>query len=289
MRFLPVRLFSNQEKMMAQTKGSKNKPKTDTATVKEKADKAEKTAETRAKTKTRTIPPKPPKSAPIAQRYNSPIDEESKALFLQTLPKIADLKGKIARATADLRNAYKTAKKDGFTKNDFDVAFALQQAEGEKAKKAAIARDLTIAKWLGCDLGSQLDLFAQDERVPAVDRAYSEGERDSLQGVAAKPDYDPSTEQYRSYMKGFHDASEKRVKAGIQPLEEKTEKAEEISPPTSGVPLTRSQFRAQQAAALKEKQEQLRGTAEEAPADEEEEDAEASPMFTKRTEATTAH
>jgi len=233
--------------------------------------------------------PKPPKAdkkakdktpPPIEQRFNSPVDEESRALFLQTLPKIADLKAKLNTANANLRNAYKTAKKDGFLKNDFEIAFQLQQAEGEKARKAAIARDLTIAKWMGCDLGAQLDMFVQDERVPAVDRAYDEGVTCSMQGEAAKPGYDPGTEQYRAFMKGFHDDQEKRIKGGIKKLEPETpeaaiaadeaqkaaerakieaQKAEDaaefeggdvesvtVSEPTSGTPMTRSQFAARQ-------------------------------------------
>ncbi len=192
---------------------------------------------------------------------NTAKDDEDKALFLQTLPKIADLKAKVATATANLRNAYKTAKKDGFTKDDFETAFKMQGAEGEKAKKAAIARDLTIAKWLGCDLGAQLDLFVQDERVPAEDRAYSEGQAASMKGETAKPDYHPSTPQHAAYMKGFHDDQEKRVKGGIKKLHpevakdqaevaeknakvngQKAEDAKAFEQPTSGTPVTRSQF-----------------------------------------------
>lgn len=195
---------------------------------------------------------------------NTAKDDEDKALFLQTLPKIADLKAKIATATANLRNALKTAKKDGFTKADFDTAFQMQGAEGEKAKKAAIARDLTIAKWLGCDLGSQLDLFTQDERVPAEDRAYGEGQTASMKGETAKPDYHPSTPQHAAYMKGFHEDQEKRVKGGIKKLhpevakdqaetaaakaatdKQKTEDAKVFDKPTSAVAMTRSQFEAQ--------------------------------------------
>src|SRR5882672_4927354 len=135
----------------------------DKASVQKKTAKAKKAKEKKAASK------------PTAKRFNSPVNEQDRALFLNHLPKISDLKAKLNSANANLRNAYKTAKADGFLKNDFDTAFQIQQADGEKAKKAAIARDLTIAKWLGCDLGTQLDLFVQDERVPAEDRAHEEG------------------------------------------------------------------------------------------------------------------
>lgn len=252
----------------------------------QKAEKAAQKAAGATKAPKAAKAPKGPK-APIAQRYNSPVDEESRALFLQTLPKIADLKAKLNTANSNLRNAYKTAKKDGFLKVDFDIAFQLQQPEGEKARKATIARDLTIAKWMGCDLGSQLDMFVQDERVPAVDRAFEEGVACSMEGKPAKPGYDPATEQYRSFMAGFHKDQE-RLHKGFKKLKPETPEAaiaadeaqkaterakveaqkaadaanfdndededEETAPeteaaPTSGVPMTRSQFAARQKAA----------------------------------------
>lgn len=213
-------------------------------------------------------PPKDKATAPASKaaavRYNSPIDEESKALFLQTLPKVADLKAKLATANSNYRSALKTAKKDGFSKHDFETAWAIQEAEGEKAKKSAIARDLTIAKWLGADLGAQLDLFLQDERVPAVDRAREEGIAASMKGESAKPPYDPATAQAREWLAGFHSDQETRIKKGIKKLEPKDDMDDAMSvdspddggeeeydievsdAPTSGIPITRSQFKAAQ-------------------------------------------
>lgn len=146
-------------------------------------------------------------------------DKEAKALFLQNLNKIARLVKLKDAAVADLRNAFKTAKADGFLKRDFDDAFEIQKADGEKKKKAAIARSLQVARWLGCDLGAQLDLFAEPSRVPASDRAFEEGERDAMENKAAKPDYHPSTEQHRRYMEGYHGVSERRVTEGIKKLD----------------------------------------------------------------------
>jgi len=214
---------------------------------------------------------------PAGKKFNSPVNETDKALFLQTLPKIAKARDDIAKATNHLRTLYKVAKKDGFLKSDFDTAFAIQGAEGEKNKKAAIARDLTIAKWLGCDLGSQLDLFVQDERVPAADRAWEEGQAASMKGETAKPNYAPSTEQYRKYMEGYHHDQENRIKKGIKPTPEgettspglitkaqkdaaaKAEAEKKASAgagrgpgprpdaPTSGVSMSRADFKKQQA------------------------------------------
>lgn len=198
-----------------------------------------------------------------ATKFNSPVNEEDRALFLNHLPKIADLKAKLATANSNLRNSYKTAKSDGFLKEDFETAFQIQGADGEKARKAAIARQLTIAKWLGCDLGAQLDLFVEDERVPAADRAFEEGKVDAMSNKAAKPSYDPGTEQARQYLEGFHSVSEARVKGGIGKLhpavaedvqqaaateKQKADDAKAFEPPqTSGVAMTRSELKEMQA------------------------------------------
>jgi hypothetical protein len=102
------------------------------------------------------------KAQEVAVRKNGPVNEESKALFLNHhLPAIAKFKEQMERSKANLRNAYKSAKKDGFLQRDFDTAFKLRTETGEKEIKALIARDGTIAKWLGYGLGKQLDLFLE--------------------------------------------------------------------------------------------------------------------------------
>jgi hypothetical protein len=225
---------------------------------------------------------KPEKQEKVA--FNSELDEEEKALFLNHhLPAVRRLKAAVATATANLRNAYKKAKAEGnFTKADFDTAFAVETAENEARERATIARKLKIAKIMGSALGAQLDMFLEPDRTPAVDIASQEGASDALQGKAAKPKYDPSTEQYRSYMTAWHETNGKRVKEGIGKLKPAVEEdvketaaqkaktdqqkavdaqafdkseaqddkpeTETVKPPTasSGVPMTRAQFKAQQ-------------------------------------------
>lgn len=169
---------------------------------------------------------KAPKSGPaVAKAKTNPdTDREAKALFLHHLagPKgdtgLTALKAALNTANANLRNAYKQAKADGFVKADFDDAFAIQQADGEKKKKAAIARSLQIAKWLGCDLGAQFDLFVEPNRVPAADRAFAEGETTSMKGQPLKCDYHETTEQYRQFVAGFNSHQE-TLQKGFKKLE----------------------------------------------------------------------
>lgn len=199
-------------------------------------------------------------------------DPEAKALFLQHLPKIKDLKERLNTANANLRNAYKSAKAQGaFEKADFDYAFQLETAEQEAKTRAKIARNLTIARYMGSDLGAQLDMFLEPVRTPAADRAYAEGETAAMQNETAKPVYAPETEQYRKYMEGYHSVQAKQVGKGIEKLHPDVEKdvkqtaaekakikkqqdakafdagaKEEATPVTSGVAMTRAEFEAQQ-------------------------------------------
>lgn len=223
-------------------------------------------------------------------KFNSELDQEEKALFLNHhLPAVRAARASLNTANANLRNAYKKAKAEGnFTKADFDTAFAVETAESEARERGKIARQLRIAKIMGSSLGAQLDMFLEPDRTPAADIAFQEGVHDATQNKAAKPKYDPSTEQHRKYLEGYHSVSAQRVKEGIGKLDPEaakladheaaakvatdTQKAKDAqafdgkapasdadaeipggTPPTpppqpqSGTPMTRAQFKEQQA------------------------------------------
>jgi len=230
------------------------------AAVQKKESKARRTAAAKPQAE------KPAK--PVPKIFNND-DPEAKALFLQHLPKIKELKEKLNTANSNLRNAYKSAKAQGaFEKSDFDYAIELETAEKEAKSRAKIARQLTIARYMGSDLGAQLDMFLEPVRTPAVDRAYHEGQTVSMEGGTPRPDYAPETEQYREFMRGYHD-DQKRIASGIKKTDAqieieadeaaKTEKKVKVSkqkeddakefekePITSGQPMSRAEFLAQQ-------------------------------------------
>ena len=82
---------------------------------------------TKAKSPAKT---KPQKQTKVIPKIFNNDDPEAKALFLQHLPTVKSLRAKVATATANLRNAYKTAKaQGGFEKIDFDYAVDVETAE----------------------------------------------------------------------------------------------------------------------------------------------------------------
>lgn len=226
-----------------------------------------------AKEKRTAAAPQAEKAAP--KIFNND-DPEAKALFLQHLPKIKELKEKLNTANANLRNAYKSAKaQGGFEKSDFEYAIEVETAEKEAKARAQIARRLTIARYMGSDLGAQLELFLEPDRTPAADRAYHEGQTASMKGETPRPDYAPETEQFRQFMAGYNDDQANRIKKGIKKTDaqkeieedeaqkaadkakvdaqkaEDAEQFEEKTPPekvTSGQPMSRAEFLAQQQA-----------------------------------------
>lgn len=160
---------------------------------------------------------KEPKPAKVVAGSNS-ADPEMRALFLQDKDRYAKASERQKKATADVRNIAKQIKADGFTLRQVKLAIQLDTPEGEADFKSLIANDLLAAQYVGAAIGSQLQLFLEPDRTPAVDSAADEGMRDAMNNKAAKPVYDPSTPQFRSYMEAYHEEQGRQVRTGIKPL-----------------------------------------------------------------------
>lgn len=172
--------------------------------------------------------PKKPKSAkkPPAQKADA-APEAKGSVALDNVPKadpkmrelarhhMGDYikrKAALSKAQRDMQNLGKTVKADGLTMRQIKLMVELSTPEGEAAWRMTIANDLLAAQYQGATIGQQLALFLEPDRTPAIDTAYDEGVRDSMDGKTAKPDYHPSTPQHANYMKGYHDETERRVK-----------------------------------------------------------------------------
>lgn len=162
---------------------------------------------------------KEPKAAKVVAGSNS-ADPEMRALFLADKERYAKASERQKKATADVRNIAKQIKADGFTLRQVKLAIQLDTPEGEADFKSLIANDLLAAQYVGAAIGSQLQLFLEPDRTPAVDSAYADGQKASMEGKSAKPPYDPSTPQAMRWLEGFNDDTARRVKSGIKPLAE---------------------------------------------------------------------
>lgn len=186
--------------------------------------------------------PKADKPSTRKKAFNM-LDPETRALFMQDLSEYERLLEAVSKAQSKLRRHGKTIKADGFTMAQIKFAIQCKTPEGEKAARAIIANNLLAAAYTGADIGEQLSLFLDEPRVPAVDRAFKEGEAAAAANEPAKPGYDPSTAQYRAYMEGYHAEQGRQVKAGIKPLNKdgsrlikKDETAKDAAPPSPPPP-----------------------------------------------------
>ncbi len=117
----------------------------------------------------------------------------------------------------------------------------LSTPDGEAAFRMSVADDLRAAQFQGSAIGAQLALFLEPDRTPAVDTAYDRGVQDCIEGKTARSPYDPSVPQTQSYLKGYTDEQERRLKAGITKLE----------PAKGYIPMTAEELTNQQAEAKK--------------------------------------
>ncbi len=116
-------------------------------------------------------------------------------------------------------------KKAGFSMQQVKDSVWLKTPEGEAEFKAEIANRLLAAAYSDADIGDQLSLFLDHNRTPAVDRAYKEGQTRAMENKRLECKYDPSTEQYRAFVEGYHEEQGRQVKAGIGKLDAKSVKA----------------------------------------------------------------
>jgi len=131
--------------------------------------------------------------------------DQQRALFLQHKDRRRKLLEVLQTANSEVRNHLKVVKADGFTKEQLDIALKLDTPAGEEAVRMKITQTLQAARYVGSEIGAQMELFTQPDVTPAVDRAYDEGKQASMENKRAEPPYHPSTEQYRKFMSGYHD------------------------------------------------------------------------------------
>ncbi len=169
-------------------------------------------------------PPKEPKAdkAPKVSTVagSNTMDPDMRALFLKDKESYSKASEKLKKAQADIRQIGKTIKSDGFSLRQVKLAIQLDSPEGEAEFKSLIANDLLAAQYAGASIGSQLQLFLEPDRTPAVDTAYADGQKASMEGKSAIPPYDPSTPQHMRWMEGFNDDTDRRIKAGIKPMDD---------------------------------------------------------------------
>jgi len=159
------------------------------------------------------------------------VDPKLKRTFIEMRDHFQTLDQRAKGAAAKRRQYLAEVKEAGYSLQQIKISLLLQTPEGEAEFKAEMANRMLAAAYSDAAIGEQLSLFLEGDRTPAVDRAYKEGQTMAMKNEAAVPPYDPSTEQHKAFMQGYHDEQERQVKAGIGKLDAKAAKANKKGKP----------------------------------------------------------
>jgi uncharacterized protein (UPF0335 family) len=98
-----------------------------------------------------------PELRPVEPPPNDLNDEQKAALFIGGIERLERLIADKDEIVADIRNARKVMKSEGFSREEVDFAI-WSRKEGEEASKESFAMRLRISEWLGRPLGYQPSL-----------------------------------------------------------------------------------------------------------------------------------
>jgi hypothetical protein len=157
---------------------------------------------------------------PPALGHNQLSDADKQALFFSWKKQYVAALAKKKAADAELKNVAKKAKAElgDDAVDSIKDAIALESEDGEAIIKAAIERQLRVARWMAVPFGSQGDMFGEPDRTPGVDRAFAEGRRDGLDGKTLNNPYASDLPQSERYATGWHDGQKAifNIKAPVE-------------------------------------------------------------------------
>jgi hypothetical protein len=145
-------------------------------------------------------------------------DDQLQALFFQSKRDYEKMLATKKKADADFKNCCKRIKAEIGKRGveEVKLAIALGDESGEADAKAGIESTIKIMRWLGIPVGTQADLFPDNDPTPITDRAFAEGRRHALAGQARDNPHHHTTEASRSYEAGYEKGQEEKIRAGIK-------------------------------------------------------------------------
>ena len=147
--------------------------------------------------------PIPVSNGSVDSNHNQLSDEEKTILLIQGVKEIEQLLEKQHEITANIRNARKRLKSDGFATEVVNYALYLRKTDPEQALEQH-RQQLRIAKWLAHPIGSQAS-FDLDQ---PVDRAFDEGKAAGLAGLNQESSYHPGSPEGQRWIDGWNSGQE---------------------------------------------------------------------------------
>jgi hypothetical protein len=156
-------------------------------------------------------------------------EDQLQALFFQSKRDYEKNLETKKKADADFKNCCRRIKAELGKRGvaEIKLAVTLGDENGEADAKADIESTLRVMRWMGVALGTQADLFPDNDPTPLTERTFAEGRR---HGIAGEPHSNPhhhTTEAHRAYDNGFAEGQGVLATNGFKPLDDEVIEAAE--------------------------------------------------------------
>lgn len=171
-------------------------------------------------------------------------EDEIREGFLQHRTAWTHYKAKLAVVEKLGKDVKADLKADGYKVIQMQIADDLAGSPKAEAKIQMQVEDrLQVARWIGHPMGSQLDLFSQPDRTPAVDRSFDAGLQASMENKPRKAPHSPETPQAASWYAGYDKHQGELHKGFKAPKPDANGGGEKPEAVTSGERVTHSEFK----------------------------------------------
>lgn len=149
-------------------------------------------------------------------------ESEKRALLVNGLSEIEKQTEEKDRVVALIRTSRKRLVAHGFKPKVIDFALRLRKSEDETEIEQRRA-EMEVARFLNHPIGTQPELpLNMEDRTPAVERAYAEGEIAGAEGKTCSAPYAVGSPTEQSWIKGWH-AGQETLTSAFKKLEAKSE------------------------------------------------------------------
>jgi hypothetical protein len=154
-----------------------------------------------------------------AQTIENISDDQLQALFFQSKRDYEKFLATKKKSDADFKNCCKRIKAELGKRGvaEIKLAVTLGDENGEAEAKADIESTIRVMRWMGVPIGTQADLFPDNDPTTITERAFADGKRHALAGDRRSNPHHHTTEAARSYEAGYDKGQEGMIKGGIKP------------------------------------------------------------------------
>lgn len=147
-----------------------------------------------------------PETSPLGSNVRELSEDEKRALFLQNIVQLEALNVKAKSVNADIRNLRKRIKSEGFAPEQVNYALFLRKTD-QGAALELHRQALQVARWLAHPIGTQPDMFSDDDNPNRPkDGPYEQGKTSGLAGeTRGTGKWQPNSPEGRKFMEGWDD------------------------------------------------------------------------------------